>query len=156
MEWRNKSLLKCKLKAMDLLPDLSSCLGNADLWILIPCLCLLEQWVVLFHICPWLFNFFRKLFPINMEYLCSQKTSRCLWKKTRWTQSMRKIFRLHIQFKVEFGTVVCPYRVLFGIQVVRETKAKWHIPTTNWDSSIQNGNKCKRAFSIVFTELSCI
>lgn len=37
---------------------------------------------------------------------------------------MRKIFRLHIQFEVEFGTVVCPYRVLFGIQVVRETKAK--------------------------------
>lgn len=53
-------------------------------------------------------------------------------KKTHWAQSIRKILGLHIQFKVEFGTVVYPYHVLFGIQAVRETKAKWHIPTSDW------------------------
>lgn len=136
---------------MDLLPDLNSCLGNADLWKLIPCLCLLEQCAFLLHICPLSIllsqNFFRKLFLINRGYPCSHKVIRCLWQTSLRIQSKRKIFRLHIQFKIEVRVQKCSLPLSCSIWNSNSQKNKRQndtSPSLVFSSLLQNRRKGKR------------
>lgn len=136
---------------MDLLPDLNSCLGNADLWKLIPCLCPREQCAFLPHICPLSIllsqNFFRKLFLINRGYPCSHRVIRCLWQASLWIQSKREIFRLHIQFKAEVRVQKCSLPLSCSIWNSNGQKNKRQndtLPSLGFSSLLQNRHKGER------------
>lgn len=99
----------------------------------------------------------QKTFLINRGYPCRHKVLRCLWKTSLWIQSKRKIFRLHIQFKLEVRVQKCSLPLSCSIwnSNCQKNKGKMTHPH-RWYSLVcsKTGRRVKeRAFLMVFIEL---